>query len=389
MANYNNVVRRGALFSLSTLALATSLSVQAYEFEVGDTTASIYGYAKLDLIYDVDNDLGVFGANPNVALDGEQVSTGHTRMHANQSRIAFETSTPTDQGALRTVIEGDFYGDGGGQFRLRHAYGEWNGIRAGQSETNFGTILGMTRIIDFKPQPGLANGARQGQLRYTTGGFSVALEEPGALGGGVASGFSAVNGRPAVHANSKNSVPDVTMRYSGQVGDFRYGSSALLRRLGVDDGAEKDSATAWALNLEGEYRVSPAVTLRGSVTHGDGVGGYIEEAAGASAYVDPVSGNVNTIRATGATASIQLAAGPGHINLGYGYTTAELDGAVQAGVANAEFANETMTDTHLNYIWSPIRNVSYGVEVSRHTRKIANGDDGDAIRLQGMVMYRF
>lgn len=58
-------------------------------------------------------------------------------------------------------------------------------------------------------------------------------------------------------------------------------------------------------------------------------------------------------------------------------------------MVNADLANETFTDLHLNYIWSPTRHVSYGLEVSRQTREIASGDDGDATRLQGMVMYRF
>ncbi|WP_416139362.1 DcaP family trimeric outer membrane transporter [Halomonas sp. HK25] len=389
MADYKNL-KRGALFSLSSLALAVSLSAQAYEFEVGDTTASIYGYAKLDLIYDVNAELPPLGANAAIPLDGTPRSEieGHTQLHAYQSRIAFATSTPTAQGDLKTVIEGDFYGGGGGQFRLRHAYGEWNGITAGQTTSNFGFILGMNRIIDFKPQPGLPNGARQGQLRYTTGGFSVALEDPANLGGSVADGFTPGGGY-VPHVANKTSLPDLTLRYMGQVGNLNYGASALLRQLSVDDGVNDDSATGWGLNLEAEYHLTPALTLRGGVTHGDGVGGYMEEAPGAPAYVDPATGSVEPITLTGGTVGVRIATGPGHINLGYGYATADLDDAIDAGVANANVANETFTDLHLNYIWSPMRNVSYGVEVSRQTREIASGEDGDAVRLQGMVMYRF
>lgn len=36
-----------------------------------------------------------------------------------------------DGSELKTVIEGDFFGTG--NLRLRHAYGEWKGILAGQT----------------------------------------------------------------------------------------------------------------------------------------------------------------------------------------------------------------------------------------------------------------
>lgn len=390
--NHSNNIKRGTLFSISSLALAVSLSAQAYEFEVGDTTASIYGYVKLDMIYDVDAELPPLGANSAIPLDGDIRNdiTGHTQLHAKQSRIAFATSSPTDRGDFKTVIEGDFYGGSGDreEFRLRHAYGQWNGITAGQTTSNFGSIYGMNRIIDFKPQPGLPQGARQAQLRYTISGFSVALEDPSNLGGSVASGFTPGGGY-VEHAASKDTLPDFTLRYMGKAGNLSYGASGLLRQLEVDDGIQDDSAVGWGVNLEAEYRVTPAVTLRGGITHGKGVGGYMEEAPGAPAYVDPVTGSVEPITLTGGTAGVRLAAGLGHINLGYGYATADLDDAVDAGVANASLANETFTDLHLNYIWSPTQNVSYGLEVSRQTREIANGDDGDAVRLQGMVMYRF
>lgn len=391
MADYNNL-KRGALLSLSSLALAVSLSAQAYEFEVGETTASVYGYVKLDMIYDVDAELPPLGVNAAIPLDDDPRADieGHTQLHAKQSRIAFATSTPTGRGDLKTVIEGDFYGGSGDreEFRLRHAYGQWNGITAGQTTSNFGFIYGMNRIVDFKPQPGLPQGARQGQLRYTTGGFSVALEDPGNLGGTVASGFTPGGGY-VEHAAHKDTLPDLTLRYMGKAGNLNYGVSGLLRQLEVDDGIDNDSVVGWGVNLEAEYQVTPAVTLRGGMTHGEGIGGYMEEAPGAPAYVDPVTGSVEPITLTGGTAGVRVAAGPGHLNLGYGYATADLDDAIEAGVANADIANETFTDLHLNYIWSPMRNVSYGVEVSRQTREIASGEDGDAVRLQGMVMYRF
>ncbi|WP_431025725.1 hypothetical protein [Halomonas sp. H5] len=67
---------------------------------------------------------------------------------------------------------------------------------------------------------------------------------------------------------------------------------------------------------------------------------------------------------------------------------ADLDEAVAAGALSGG-ANETFEVVHLNYIWSPIRNVTYGIEAGYHSREVVDGRDGDALRLQGMVQYSF
>jgi hypothetical protein len=139
------------------------------------------------------------------------------------------------------------------------------------------------------------------------------------------------------------------------------------------------------------YKVSDAVTLRGTIKYGDGIGGYIstspaEKTAG---YVDPTTGSLETIEQLGVAASVAVKVGPGHINLGYGMAKADMDDAVNSGAITANTANEKFEAVHLNYIWSAAKNVSYGLEISRHSRDVQSGLDGDATRLQGMVMYRF
>ena len=55
---------------------------------------------------------------------------------------------------LKTNVEGEFYGDGGfsdggGGFRLRHAYGVWKGVLAGQAWSNFGNTISLFPTVDF------------------------------------------------------------------------------------------------------------------------------------------------------------------------------------------------------------------------------------------------
>ncbi|MBH8582017.1 hypothetical protein I7V36_18100, partial [Halomonas pacifica] len=134
---------------------------------------------------------------------------------------------------------------------------------------------------------------------------------------------------------TKSQLPDLTLRYQGGIDGVNYGASAVLRHLEYDTtgttDSGKDSAFGWGLNLEASAQVAEGITLRGSLTHGDGIGGYLEGTPAAPAYRDPASGELETISATGGTLGITAAAGPGNVTLGYGVAQADLDEAVAAG----------------------------------------------------------
>lgn len=382
-----NKLKQTSVFTASALALAVASASHAVDFEVGDTTASVYGYAKLDIIYDVDTDLGNSIGHGKVALDGQPSQDGHFNMHAYQSRIGFSTSTPVSGSTLETKIEGDFYGSGGGSFRLRHAYGSWNGILAGQTWTNFYGFVAGTPTIDFTGPPGVGNQARQPQLRYTTGNFSFAIEDPDTLGGSE----DTINATQVSQDVAKSQLPDVTARYTDTSGPFKYSASTVLRRVEYDADADTsatvddDAAFGWGVALEAAMDVSEAVTLRAGVTHGDGIGGYLNVSPETSpAYID-TNGDLETLESTGGTLGASIKAGPGAINASYNISTVDLDDA--SYYSNS--ANDTFETAYLNYIWSPADRVSYGIEAAWTSRETKGDDDGDAVRLQGMVMYSF
>lgn len=382
-----NKLKQASIFTASALALAVASASHAVDFEVGDTKASVYGYAKLDIIYDVDADLGNSIGHSNIALDGQASQDGHFNMHAYQSRIGFQTTTPVSGSDLVTRIEGDFYGSGGGSFRLRHAYGSWGGILAGQTWTNFYGFVAGTPTIDFTGPPGVGNQARQPQLRYTTGNFSVAIEDPDTLGGSE----DTVNATQVSQDVAKSSMPDLTARYTDTSGPLKYSASAVLRRVEFDAEADPlatvddDSAFGWGVALEAAMDVSEAVTLRAGVTHGDGLGGYMNVSPETSpAYID-TNGDLETLESTGGTIGASIKAGPGAINASYNVSTVDLDDA--SYYSNG--ANDTFETAYVNYIWSPAERISYGIETSWASRETKGDNDGDAVRIQGMVMYSF
>ncbi|MDZ7853685.1 MAG: DcaP family trimeric outer membrane transporter [Halomonas sp.] len=382
-----NRLKQTALFSASALALAVASASHAYDFEVGDTTASVSGYVKLDIIHDVDANMGDTVRHSAIRLDGVDGPDGHTDFHARQSRIGFRTSTPMNGSTLKTTIEGDFFGSsatGNPDLRLRHAYGSWNGILAGQTWTNFGGFLGTTPTIDFLGQVGQGNIGRQSQLRYTTGGFSVALEEPGTIGSNID-----MDNRLNVNDDVKSGLPDLTLRYHAGTGDVSYGASAVMREIEYYNSANDsdESAFGWGINLEASAKVAEGVTIRGAITHGDGLGGYLYGSPGQAGYIDN-NGDVEGIEGTGGTFGVSMAAGSGSVNLAYGIATADLDSGVDEGALSTT-TTDTVESIYLNYMWSPAARISYGVEAGYHTRETHNGDEGDAVRLQGMVKYSF
>lgn len=349
----------------------------AIDFKVNETDVSVYGYAKLDVIYDVNDYLGNSTNRGGARLSGAPGSDGHTRLHAYESRVGFSTATLVEGSLLKTKLEGDFYGNGGGDFRLRHAYGEWQGLLAGKTWTNFTGLVAVTPLVDFTGPGGRPRAARQAQLRYTMDNFSFSMEDPEEIGG--------LEDAPG----AKSSLPDVTARYTDRSGRFGYSLSAVARSLEYDSESfsavsSSDSAFGWGLAAEAAWDVTSALTLRAGYAEGDGMGGYINGGVNPSpAYVNE-GGDLETIRTSGGTLGASLKAGPGNINAAYSLVSADLD-------SNPAYLNrnESFEEAWLNYIWSPATPITYGVEVGWHRRETVNGAAGDAARLQGMVKYAF
>ena len=405
-----SVKKNVSIFTFSALTFSMSSVVNAFTFQVGDTTADLYGYARLDMIYDFQAKLGNAVSRYAIRLEDRGGPDGHFETHAYQSRLGLSTSTMVGGSELKTVIEGDFWGGSEqGQPRLRHAYAEWYGVLAGQTWTNFGSFLQFTPTVDFYYQPGAATNVRPSQLRYTTGPFSFALEDPETAGTLPRASYTytttsnvIVNGvntqltSQSTADTAGNDMPDFTARYQGGSGKLKYSASAVLRELSYDatsrpstpQGWDSDKVLGWGLNVAASAKVSDRVTLRIGLTHGDGIGSYQLFAPFTSpAYVNK-KGSLQTIKGTGGTAGISIAAGKGNINLSYGIATVDLDEGVADGSISAT-TNKMFDGTFLNYIWSPVKNISCGIEAGYHTREQYNGEEGHAVRLQGMVQYNF
>ena len=371
-----------ALGSASALALAAAGTASAVEFQAGNSSVNVYGYAQLDVIYDVDDNLGSTSAQ-SMTAPNDSDNTGHFAMDATTSRLGVETRTPASMGGdVRTVIEGDFFG---GSLRLRRAFGEWNGILAGQEWSNFVTFIGTSPTLSFTGTVGYPRGARNSQLRYTVDNFSIAIES-------VGQGDFFTGGDDGAELGlAKRSLPDLTLRYQDTSGPVNFAMGAVIRQLEWDDG-DDNSETALGFGLMGaaSMEIVPGTTLRGTISGGPGIGSYLYVQPAGASYTDNTSDNdIEPITAYGGTIGITQALGMGNLTLAYATTIADIDDAVDDANGVDEDANERFQQVYLNYIWSPVDRVMYGVELSWNDRETQAGDSFDAVRLQGSVRYSF
>ncbi len=174
----SNKLRMAIRATAAVAVLGVAGQAQAFNFSAGDVDASIYGYARLSMSYDIDENIAnnVQAGNPN-SITGSDID-GHFGASAAQSRIGVKA---TNANGVTFNVEGDF---APGNFRLRHAYGSYNGILAGQTWSNYNSFVGSTPTLDFNGVVGNAGyQSRTAQLRYTTGAMSFSIEDPNILPG--------------------------------------------------------------------------------------------------------------------------------------------------------------------------------------------------------------
>lgn len=230
------------LVSMTVMALAIgSTYVSALETQAGETTVRLYGYARLNMAYNFDRDAGSANEGYFGEVERSEGKVGDQfQISATQSRIGFRTSTPVEGSTLSTVIEGDFwsYNDDNTQFALRHAYGSWNGILAGQTWSNYDTFVASTPTLDFFATAGsMGYGSRLAQLRYTTGAFSIAAEDPQAQLAENIDGSVPEDGLLPDNDDAVSSMPALSLRYEDSMGDFSYSIAGIARQLKYDTGS--------------------------------------------------------------------------------------------------------------------------------------------------------
>src|SRR5690554_3551093 len=383
----SNKLRMAIRATAAVAVFGVAGQASAVSFSAGDYDVSVYGYGRLNASYDFDANVAnstrsaAFDRLENAAGANAQNDdiTGHFGADAFQSRLGFKTTSPE---GVNVTVEGDFRGGGGGSLRLRHAFGEYNGVLMGQTWSNFNSFVGNTSTLDFDSLPGLAGlQGRVAQARYTTGPLSFSLEQP----------QNSLIDPADADADTKDGMPAITARFEESQGGLSYSAAVLAHQVGYDTGAIDDDAFGFATFVAAKMALTDMITLQGTLTYTDGANSYLyrsgENFGAASAYVN--GNSLETISGYGGSIGAGINLGGGRsINIGYGYVEVDWDDAVDDGVAVGGESEKNQA-VMANYQWTPVKNVMMGVEYQFLKRENVDGTDGDANRILFAAQYNF
>ncbi len=372
--------------------------IQAQSIMAGsmpNTTFTFGGFIKMDSMYTDTSDGRIADGSSGrlfyvpssipVGGPGADGGDGYTDFSAQFSRFNFSADTVTENGdKIKAYIEADMFGGGSNTFAgnetstntyaltLRHAYVSWNNWLAGQTWSNFMNADVLPDSVDFLgPVDGIAF-VRQAQLRYTNGGFSVALENPQTTVSSYLTGVRSNTG--------DNALPDLTAKWQTK-GDWGILSVAgVLRQFKLLDETE----TGAALSISGKFNLGQADDIRYQVNGGQGIGRYMALGLAPDTVVD-AQGRLHAEDGYGGWVAWRHMFSP-QLRSNLYYSMALLDNDVRY---TGYDVTERSQSWHANLIYSPFPKLDLGAELTWARRDLEDDRSGDLKRIQTSVKYSF
>ena len=368
----------------------------------------IYGFAQADYIQDIggrlDPDWDDAFRPSKICFDGACGEDGQASISVKQSRFGVKGTMPTGESStpLTFKFEFDLFGTGvdAGQttFRLRHAYGEWGQILAGQTNSLFMDGDVFPNTIDYWGPSGMVF-YRNVQIRWTpyrtdTSHFAIAIERPG--NDIDAGNLRLIPGLEGLQVNNDEEFPDLTAqyRYGGDWGHLQVGG--ILRKVGFEirassaDPWTEGSETGWGINVGSVFNVLDKDAIRLQVVYGEGIASYMNDGgmdlAPAVAYQAGVATDVEAeaVPLTGVLAYYDhYWSDKWSSSIGYSYT--EVD---NTNFQDAD-AFQKIDYASGNLLYYPAENLMLGAELLWGQRKNNDGASEDDTRFQFTVKYNF
>jgi len=367
----------------------------------------IYGFAMLDWIQDTKrmdpNWEDAFRPSKIATPEGEFGTNGQSSLSVKQSRFGVRGSLPTGDNTppVTFKFEFDFFGTGvdAGQttIRLRHIYGEWGQLLAGQTNSVFMDIDVFPNVIDYWGPAGMVF-LRDPQIRWTAlrdgkNEAAIAIERPG--NDIDAGNVRLIGGLQNAVVNPDETIPDLTAHWRRDEDWGHAQLAGILRRVGYEYAASpqaplnKGSQTGWGLNLSGVYNTIGKDKVLASVVYGHGIASYMNDGG---TDVGPTvnypttatSLTADAVPLTGVVAyydhywNEQLST-----SLGYSFTKVtntnfQADDAFRKG----QYAS-------VNLLWYPAKRVMIGGELLWGERTDKDGTTGKDGRFQFSIKYDF
>lgn len=282
-----SMLKRG--FALTVLCLLCAISSNAQTPATGPRL-TISGFAMMDTGIDFGSShpdwFDVMRPTKLPSFENEFGKDGRWFAGVRQTRFGVKGFIPTDAGEIKTNFEFELFGTGvdAGQttFRLRHAWGEFHQVGAGQTWSPFMDPDVFPNSIEYWGPNGMVF-FRNVQARWTpwTKGdsrFVLALERPGAGAdqGNYASRIELQN------VKARFPWPDISshFRYADDWGHVQI--AGIFRKMKwddtVNDAVNLDGGDiGFGINLSSNLKIKKDV-VRLQVVYGEGIQNYMNDA---------------------------------------------------------------------------------------------------------------
>jgi hypothetical protein len=391
------------MLASATVALIAPTAGRAAD---ADHSFEIYGFAQADYIQDLS---GRLDPNWDDAFRPSKIDTsdafgtsGQSSISVKQSRFGVKGLMPSGGSMpIAFKFEFDLFGVGvdAGQttVRLRHMYGEWGSLLAGQTHTLFMDIDVFPNTIDYWGPPGMAF-IRLPQIRWMAyrdnkSQFAIAIERPG---NDIDSGnVRLAEGWEGSEIQNDEKLPDFTAqyRYSAAWGHFQ--AAGILRRVGYEfrqttaDPWQKGSDTGWGINLSAAINTVGKDKALLQALYGEGIANYMND--GGMDLAPQVVTPAPNLSVTGKAVPLTgIMAYYDHYwndmwssSIGYSYTEVDNTNFQDPGAFHkGDYAS-------VNLLAYPAKNLMIGGELLWGKRTNNDGSSGDATRFQFSVKYNF
>ena len=364
-------------------------------FRMGNNLVKFGGYVKADFMassYDggdpANGDLlRDFYLPGSIPVGGADESTA-TDFNARQTRFWLTTDGVLGGRKVGTRLEMDFQVlPGAGDQRttspsnlsLRRAFVTVDNWLFGQEWTNFQNLAVLPDTADYIGSSEGTVFARQVQVRYTRGPFSISIENPETT-------VTPFLGASRIIADD-SSLPDLTARYAVSRPWGEASIAGIVRQLSYETtgvGAVDTSTMGWGLSAAAKIKVGERDDLRVMVSGGEGIGRYVGLNFANDAVLD-ASGELEAIGLIAGLVSYRHVWTPQwRSNLTWSAQNVDNDLSLM-GLAT----NKSAQSLRGNLIWTPLPALDLGAELMVGERELESGASGEMTRLQVFAKYGF
>lgn len=360
---------------------------------------SIGGYVKTNFVQSFDplvtRDRFIVGSIPPSGTNADGAESGAV-ITVEQSRVNLDLRDQTDRGTLRAFVEGDFAADAS-TFRLRHAYGQFEQLLAGQTWSTFMDLAASPEELDFEGINGRIN-ARQPQLRYFPSigrnlnlRLSVESPTPQITGGEGATAIwdviASLDWNRGLLMNRES--------FNGWSARSAIIGRQIKGRADRGEGTRK--VTGWGITGSGTVPVTffnDRDRLLWQLTYGEGIGRYVNDTGtvgGLDAIFAP-DGDLEAFPIWAGYVSYQHWWAPRwRSNATVSWVDVDTFDFQDSPEYLIQFgpAYERTLRTSVNLLFNPVPRLEAGVELLWGERRNSNGSDGDAAQMQISARYLY